>query len=90
MFIFIFKAFRVILGYSSNNYMTYITFKVYKKVMKIFIYIYIYIYKRQTNIIKNTKRDSKKKHVKDIKIFLHKKIKKWRNKNLSEEEKGKS
>ena len=71
----------MILGYSSNNYMTYITFKVYKKNIIIIL---------QTNIIKNTKRDSKKKHVKDIKIFLHKKIKKWRNKNLSEEEKGKS
>ena len=38
-----------------------------------YIYTYIYIYKLQTNIIKITKKDSKKKHQKDIKMIFKKK-----------------
>ena len=34
------------------------------------MYIFFFILKWQINIIKNIKKDSKKKHVKDIKIFI--------------------
>ena len=41
---------------------------------KLFFIILFSIYKkRQPNIIKNTKKDSEKKHVKHIKIFVKKK-----------------
>ena len=51
------------------THLTYIIFKAYKK--------YVCTFKNDKFIsIKNTKKDSKKKHVKDIKIFLKKKRKK--------------
>ena len=39
--------------------MTYITFKVYKKVMKIFIYIYIYIKDKQ--LLSKTQKETPKR-----------------------------
>ena len=62
-----------------------------KKILKKIEFFSTYIKKWEINIIKNTKKDSKKKHLKDIKIFLkEKKIKgeklvRDRYKNLIEE-----
>ena len=39
--------------------------------------------------MKNTRKNSRKKHMKDIKIFLFKKKEKRPNKNLPEEQKKK-
>ena len=51
-------------------------FKAYKKTNKNIFYNSFRITKNDRNIIKNTKKDSKKRHVKDIKIFLKKKKRK--------------
>ena len=54
--------------------------------------IFIYTWKWQINIIKNTKKDPKKKHVTDVKIYLKKKKgERWINAlerywNIDEEE----
>ena len=44
-----------------------------QKINQIFFIVFSKYKKWQINIIKNTKKNSEKKNVKDIKIFLHKK-----------------
>ena len=44
--------------------------------MKIFLIFFFYTQKLKITIIQNTKKDSEKKYVKEIKIFLKRKKKK--------------
>ena len=80
----------MILSYSSNTHIT----DIILKHITIFLWFF-YIYKKwQIDIIKNTERDSKEKHAKDIKIFLKKRKTKGekrpkRYQNFAEEEKEK-
>ena len=53
----------------SSDLFDKVNFKAYNKTNKIFFIISFYIWKCQKTIIKNTKKDSKKKH----EIFLKKK-----------------
>ena len=75
--------------------MTYIThivkviFKAYKKTNKLFLVMYnLFVYKNDNKISKKkAKKDFKKKHLKDIKIFQKKTWERYQN--VTEEEKEK-